>query len=81
LEILVVLGALRGHDANDPTPDRSHREGTVMGGRRRLRGGYGVWLKSHRSPEGVLYRRYLRAGEEAVGGIKDTVSDLLTDLE
>ncbi len=40
-----------------------------MGGRRRLKGGYGVWLENHRSPEGVLYRRYLRAGEEAVGGI------------
>jgi hypothetical protein len=39
-----------------------------MGGRRRLKGGYGVWLDSHRSPEGVLYRRYLRADEEAVGG-------------
>ena len=38
-----------------------------MGGRRRLAGGYSVWLADHRSPDGLLFRAYLRAGEEIVG--------------
>lgn len=38
-----------------------------MGGRRRLKGGYSVWLSDHSTPEGFMARQYLRAGEEIVG--------------
>lgn len=37
------------------------------GGRRRLKGGYSVWLPDHSHPEGYIARRYLKAGEEIVG--------------
>ena len=36
-------------------------------GRRRLRGGFRVWLPDHRSREGLLYARLLRAGLELAG--------------
>jgi hypothetical protein len=39
-----------------------------MGGRRRLRGGFRVWLPDHRKADGVAYRRCLRAGLELAGG-------------
>ena len=38
-----------------------------MGGRRLLAGGYRVWLPDHRSQDGVMFRRYLRAAQEIVG--------------
>lgn len=38
-----------------------------MGGRRRLVGGYSVWLPNHNSSEGGWARRYFKAGEEIVG--------------
>lgn len=37
------------------------------GGRRRLGGGFSVWLPDHRSEQGQLYRRALKAGLELVG--------------
>jgi hypothetical protein len=38
-----------------------------MGGRRRLVGGYSVWLPDHSRTEGYIARRYLKAGEEIAG--------------
>ncbi len=38
-----------------------------MGGRRRLRGGFAVWLPDHRGTDGRVFRRYLAAGGELVG--------------
>lgn len=38
-----------------------------MGGRRRLTGGFSVWLPDHRSAEGHSFRRYLQAAEEVTG--------------
>jgi hypothetical protein len=38
-------------------------------GRRRLRGGFAVWLPDHRGTDGVLFRRYLKAGVELIGGV------------
>jgi hypothetical protein len=38
-----------------------------MGGRRRLRGGFKAWLPDHRSTEGGLYRRFLKAAIELLG--------------
>lgn len=38
-------------------------------GRRRLRGGFSVWLPDHRATDGVLFRRYLKAGAELLGGL------------
>ena len=40
-----------------------------MAGRDRLRGGYTVWLPDHRMPDGYVFRRYLKAGEEIVGPV------------
>jgi hypothetical protein len=38
-----------------------------MGGRRRLRGGFRVWLPDHRASAGLAYRRALKAGLEVLG--------------
>src|SRR5262245_46593914 len=38
-----------------------------MGGRRRLVGGYPVWLVDHSNAEGYVARRDLKAGEQIVG--------------
>jgi len=38
-----------------------------MGGRRRLAGGFRVWLPDHRREDGIAYRRALRAGLELLG--------------
>jgi hypothetical protein len=38
-----------------------------MGGRRRLRGGFSVWLPDHRASAGKDYRRALKAGLELLG--------------
>jgi hypothetical protein len=42
-------------------------EAAIGRGRRRLGGGFSVWLPDHRSEAGVIYRRYLKAGLELVG--------------
>src|SRR5262245_50793036 len=38
-----------------------------MGGRRRVAGGFSVWLPDHRHREGHMFRRYLAAAQEIVG--------------
>jgi len=38
-----------------------------VGGRRRLVGGFPVWLQDHRKPDGVSFRRALKAGQEITG--------------